>query len=532
MHVLDLLHLAADGLPVGHLGLADVRLDVELAAHPVHQDVQVQLAHAGDDRLTGLLVVADAEGRVLLGEALDRGTELLLVGLALRLDRHRDDRLRERHRLQDHRVRRVAERVAGGGLLETLYGDDVPGRGRGALLTLVGVHLVDLADPLLAVLGGVQHRGAGLQGAGVDADVGELAQVLVGHDLEGERGERLARVGVPLDRHGLVADLVAGDPADVHRARQVVHDRVEHRLDALVLERAAAQHRGDPTGDGGAPDRGDKLLLVGLGALEVQLHHLLVVLGDGLDHPVPPLARRLEVVVRDGDDVVLVALALGLPQQAAHPDQVDDAAEVGLDPPRQLDDQRGGAEPVGDHVHAAVELRADPVHLVDKADPRHAVPVGLPPDGLGLRLHARHAVEHGHGAVKHPQRPLHLHGEVHVPGRVDDVDRVIAPVRGGRGRGDGDAALLLLVHPVHGGRALMDLTDLVVDAGVEQNSLGGGRLARVDMRHDPDVADLGEFHGGLSGHFFRFLVVSSVSPLGRIAAVVPPVCGAGPSHQR
>src|SRR5256714_2275659 len=162
VRVVDLLHIAADGLPVGHLRLTDVRLDVELAPRAVHQDFQVQLAHAGDERLTGLLVVADAEGRVLLGEALDRGTELLLVGLALRLDRPRDDRLRERHRLQDHRVRRVAERVAGGGLLETLYGDDVA-RGRSRpLLALVGVHLVDLADPLLAVLGGVDHRGAAL----------------------------------------------------------------------------------------------------------------------------------------------------------------------------------------------------------------------------------------------------------------------------------------------------------------------------------------------------------------------------------
>ncbi len=116
------------------------------------------------------------------------------------------------------------------------------------------------------------------------------------------------------------------------------------------------------------------------------------------------------------DDVVLVALALGLPEQRAHPHQVDDAAEVGLDAPRQLDDERRRAEPVGDHVHAAVELGADPVHLVDEADPRYAVPVGLPPHGLGLRLHAGHGVEDRDRAVEHPQRALHLHGEVHVPG--------------------------------------------------------------------------------------------------------------------
>src|SRR5262249_5015749 len=152
-----------------------------------------------------------------------------------------------------------------------------------------------------------------------------------------------------------------------------------------------------------------------------------------------------------------------------------------------------------DHVDAAVELGPDPVHLVDEADPGHAVPVGLAPDGLGLRLDAGHAVKDGDGTGEHPQGPLHLDGEVDVTGGVDDVDGVVTPAGGRRGGGDGNAALLLLLHPVHRGGALVDLTDLVVDAGVEQDPLGGRGLARVDMRHDPDVADVGEFSGGLCG---------------------------------
>jgi hypothetical protein len=200
-------------------------------------------------------------------------------------------------------------------------------RGR-ALLALVRVHLVDLADPLLAPLGRVQHLGAGVELAGVDANVSQLAEMLVGHDLEGQRGERLGRVRVPLDQRVLTADCVALDRRDVDRAGQEVHDRVQHGLHALVLERAAAHDRGDSRGEGGAPDRRDELLRVGLGALQVQLHHLLVVLGDGLDELVPPLAGCLGVVVGNGDDVVGVALALGLPQQCPHVNQVDHAAEV------------------------------------------------------------------------------------------------------------------------------------------------------------------------------------------------------------
>jgi hypothetical protein len=46
----------------------------------------------------------------------------------------------------------------------------------------------------------------------------------------------------------------------------------------------------------------------------------------------------------------------------------------------------------------------------------------------------------------------------------------------------------------------MNLTDLVVDTGVKENPLGRRRLARVDMRHDPDVPDLGEIYARLGGH--------------------------------
>ena len=42
----DLVDLLADRLAVRDLRLADVRVHVELALEPVHQDVQVELAHA------------------------------------------------------------------------------------------------------------------------------------------------------------------------------------------------------------------------------------------------------------------------------------------------------------------------------------------------------------------------------------------------------------------------------------------------------------------------------------------------------
>ena len=137
-----------------------------------------------------------------------------------------------------------------------------------------------------------------------------------------------------------------------------------------------------------------------------------------------------------------------------------------------------------------VEVGADAVHLVDVGDARHAVLVGLAPDGLGLRLDAGDRVEQRDRAVEHAQRALDLDGEVDVAGRVDDVDAVVAPVGGGRGGRDRDAALLLLLHPVHDGGALVDLAHLVGAAGVVEDALGRRGLAGVDVGHDPDVAGL------------------------------------------
>ena len=138
-------------------------------------------------------------------------------------------------------------------------------------------------------------------------------------------------------------------------------------------------------------------------------------------------------------------------------------------------------------LHDVVEVGADAVHLVDERDARDVVLVGLAPDRLGLRLDAADRAEHGDRAVEDAQRALDLDGEVDVAGGVDDVDAVVAPEAGGGGGGDGDAALPLLLHPVHRGGAVVDLAHAVDPARVEEDALGQGGLAGVDVGHDPDI---------------------------------------------
>ncbi len=171
-----------------------------------------------------------------------------------------------------------------------------------------------------------------------------------------------------------------------------------------------------------------------LGAAEVLLQQLLVVLDRGLDHLV---AGRLDPLpVRLGHRHLGEGLAEGLvvEDDLDPPEHVDVAGEHLARAHRQLDRVGLLGEPVPDHGQAAVEVRADPVHLVGEDDPGHAVAVGLAPDGLGLRLDAGDRVEQGHGAVEHAERALHLDGEVHVARRIDDVDAVLECRSGSRSR--------------------------------------------------------------------------------------------------
>ena len=322
------------------------------------------------------------------------------------------------------------------------------------------------------------------EGAGVDTGEDDLAHVLVGHDLEGEGGEGLLVVGVADDGGvGLI-----GDRGDVQRAGQVADDGVEEDLDALVLEGGAAEGGHDGAADAALADAADDLFLREGALFEVLVHELFILLGGGLDHLVAHLlALFLELGGDLGVDLLHALGGLVIGHQALL-EQVDDALE-GVAGAEGADHRDGaGVELILHLLHHGEEVRADAVHLVHEDQLRHLVLFGLAPDLLGLGLHAAHRAEHRHRAVKHAQRALHLGREVHVAGGVDQGDHVVAPHdRGRRGR-DGDAALLLLNHPVHRGAAIVHLADLVVLAGIEKDTLRRRRLAGVDVGHNADVA--------------------------------------------
>ena len=159
---------------------------------------------------------------------------------------------------------------------------------------------------------------------------------------------------------------------NVERARQVVDDRVEQRLDALVLERRAEQHRRELARERRlaqrAPDLvgGDRVLVEDVG-----LEQLVVEVRDRVDQLVVVLVRLLGELGGDLGDVELLAEVV-LVDDRLHLDEVDDAREVLLLPDRKLHRHGVRAQPVAHRGDGGEEVRAGAVHLVDERDPRDA----------------------------------------------------------------------------------------------------------------------------------------------------------------
>jgi WD40 repeat protein len=501
--LLDALALDADR-PAQRLAVADPRLahphlQAKVALHAVLLDLQVQRAHAVHQRLACLRVDPPAEGRVLAAQHVERRLQLRPVGRRLRLDRLADHRLGKLNALQQDRVLRLAQRVAGDRLAQPQHRHDVAGIRLMDILAVPGVGegVVKLADQLLVVPAGVVDPALRLEYSGIDANVIQLA-VRVGHDLEDQAAKWLFRIRFAL----LFLVLLLGVDPDHRRpvewAGQVPADGVEQRLNADVLAARTAQHRLDHATDRlGADDLPDRLgrnrLPLQVGAGEAVL---VIVARQRVEELFAP-GQRVQLQVR-GDRLAANGLALvgRVEGEGQHFQEVDDADErrrpvldrAGADG----DDQRHwvALQALADLLDGVLEVGADHIHLVDEDQARHLVLVGLPPDRLRLGLDPLLGVENNDGSVEDAQGALNLGGEIDMAGGVDQVDGALLPRKWDASAVNGDAAFLLLGVVVGFRGALVHAAELVLGPGVVEQVFGGGRLAGVDVRNDPEVADL------------------------------------------
>ena len=282
---------------------------------------------------------------------------------------------------------------------------------------------------------------------------------------------------------------------NVGRRWKIVDHGIEHRLHALVLECGTAQHRENLVVDGACSQPALDFGRRQFSALEVLVHQFLARLGGGLHHLLAPFLAQAQHLRRNLPFVVFHALRAIIPVDRFHPEEVDHALEFILGPDGPLHRHGCRLEPSLDLIIDTQEIRAGPVHLVDEEQARHAVLVALPPHGLGLRLYPAYCAQYRARAIQYAQAAFDFNREIDVAWRIDDVDPMLRivivhplPEACRRGGGNGNAALLLLFHPVHDGGAVVDLTQLVRHTGIEQDALRGRGLAGVDVRHDADVA--------------------------------------------
>ena len=128
------------------------------------------------------------------------------------------------------------------------------------------------------------------------------------------------------------------------------------------------------------------------------------------------------------------------------------------------------------------------VHLIDKGEDGD-IPHGADLEQLpGLSLHALGGVDDHHGGVGGHEGAVGVLGEVLVAGGVQNVDAESLVLELHHGRGDGDAALFLNLHPVGGGGPgillALDHAGLGNGASVEEEFLGEGGFTGVRVRDD------------------------------------------------
>ena len=353
------------------------------------------------------------------------------------------------------------------------------------LLAVVGLEHDQAGDALFLVLGGIEHIAALLQHTGVDAHEGELAEGVC-HHLERQGAEGGVVIG-GAHRFCAIGQQTL-DRGNIHRGRQVIHHRIQQQLHALVLEGGAAEHRHQAVLQHTVPDALAQLRFRQFAGFQELFDQILIGFGDGLHQLGAPFGG---LIGHGGGDVGFfdVLAELILVDEGAVLNQVDDAAQLALSADRQLNRGGVGLEAILDLLVHLQEVGAGAVHLVDEHHARHVVAIRLAPHGFRLGLHATHGAEHGDHTVEHTHGALHLNGEVHVAGGINDVDAVIAPAGGDGRRGDGDAPLALLGHPVRYGGAVVHLTDLVHHTGIEQDPFRGGGFTGINVCRDTDISD-------------------------------------------
>ena len=180
---------------IGDLRRADSGLDLELALHAVDEDLEVELAHPLDDGLAALVVGRDAEGRILLRQAM-RATPIfswsaLVFGSTATSMTGSGNSIRSRM-IGAFGAQSVSPVVVS---LRPTRATMSPAKASSmSSRSLACISSMRPTFSFLSLTEFITGRGA-VELARIDAGEGQGADERIVHDLEGERRERRVVVG-------------------------------------------------------------------------------------------------------------------------------------------------------------------------------------------------------------------------------------------------------------------------------------------------------------------------------------------------
>ena len=406
-----------DGLAVGNLRGDVVVGELVLREDARTQDVQVVFALALDDRLLELLGVVDQDRRVLELGVVEDLAELLLIALLLALEGCAVARFREYDGLDRHGRRGGRERIVRARALEFDGAADVAGRELRHLDAVLARHGEELRELLLVARAGVHQLGAFGDLAADDAEVGDLADVLLDLALEDERHDGSRLVGSHLLALG------GEELRGLERSGGHVDDELHQTLRAdVVLAAGAEDGHHLAVGHADLQTRADVVLREGP-LVEVELHEGLVVLGGHLDELLVELLGALQLL--GGDFELLAVSVVVLEAVHLHQQHVDEGVEL-----RTLVDgilhqhglhARGGL----DRLEGGLEVGLVGVELVDDADDGFLEQAGIAGLYFAADLPAVDGAEEEEADVADLERREEASAEVVRTRAVDDVQLAV-----------------------------------------------------------------------------------------------------------
>ena len=292
---------------------------------------------------------------------------------------------------------------------------------------------------------------------------------------------------------------------NINGGRKIIDDRVEQALHPLLLECGTAEDWDQFNPAGQSTDSLLQYRSTDRLFFENQISDGIVFVGDGINEISQSLfGLFLEVFGNLGDLVLqpFVGDITWSPDKGFLVYDVDQTGKILLSTDGQKNWECISTQLFAHVVQRVFKIGTGTVHFVNERDTRDLVLGGLAPNRLRLGLDSSNATENSDGTIENSHGSFDFSGEVDVSRGVDDVDPVgnrlegfknarflfLSPETGDGGRRDGNTAFLFLLHPVGHGIAVIDVTDFVDQAGVEEDTFGSGRLARINVGGDTDIA--------------------------------------------